>query len=147
MPAVQTSYSEKMRTGVAGHIADMTQATLISRTAEAAVGFGVPAFQGVADNGMKLKVDADTVTTFLGVTVRDRSVAVGDAYSQYESARILREGSIWVVASVAVVAGDPVAVTSAGVWAKVAGTNGIVIPNARWETSAGIGAIARIALA
>jgi len=34
--AIQTTYSENIRTGVAGHIPDMTQADISSRTDKAA---------------------------------------------------------------------------------------------------------------
>lgn len=146
MPAVQTSYTETMVVGVAGHVADMRNAVMASRECDVATGFGVPVFQGAATHSVKLKVDADTNTTFVGVTVRDRSVTTGDAYAIKETARVLQTGPIWVVSSVAVVAGDPVAVTSAGVWSNVAGTNGLVIDNARWDTAAGIAGIAKIVL-
>jgi len=146
MPAVQTTYSENMVVGVAGHVADMRAAVMASRECDVAIGFGVPVFQGAATHSVKLKVNADTNTTFVGVTVRDRSVTTGDAYAINETARVLQTGPIWVVAAVAVVAGDPVAVTSAGVWSNVAGTNGLVIDNARWDTAAGIAGIAKIVL-
>ncbi len=146
MPAVQTTYTETMVVGVAGHVADMRAAVMASRECDVAIGFGIPAFQGAAAHSVKLKVDADTITTFAGVTVRDRSVTTADAYAVRETARILQQGPIWVVASVAVAAGDPVAVTSAGVWSNVAGTNGLVINGARWDTAAGIAGLAKIVL-
>lgn len=146
MPAVQTTYTENMAVGVAGHVADMRAAVLASRECDVAIGFGVPAFQGALPHSVKLKVNADTNETFVGVTVRDRSVTTGDAYAIKETARLLQTGPIWVIASVAVVAGDPVAVTSAGVWSNVAGTNGLVIVGARWDTAAGIAGLAKIVL-
>jgi len=146
--AIQTTYSENIRTGVAGHIPDMTQADIISRTVEASagLGFGIGVVQGTLDKAVRaIASSGDVAADFVGVTVLDRSVAAGtDKYAQYDSAAILKKGPILVVASVAVVAGDAVALTAAGAWAKVAGTDGIVVPNARWDTSAGIGEIAQI---
>lgn len=146
MPAVQTTYSENMAAGVAGQVADMRAAVMASRECDAAMGFGIPAFQGAAAHSVKLKVDADTTTTFVGVTVRDRSVTTGDAYAINETARILQQGPIWVAAAVAVAAGDPVAVTSTGTWSNVAGTNGLVITGARWDTTTSGAALAKIVL-
>jgi len=146
--AIQTTYSENIVAGVVGQLADTAEVTCISRTVEAAtLAFGVPVMQGTADGQCKLFASGGTVTSFIGATVRDRSVTEGDAYAQYESARVMREGVIWVTASVQVAAGDPVAVTSAGAWSNVAGTNGIVVPNARFETSTtGTGKIAKISI-
>jgi hypothetical protein len=146
MPAIQTTYTENIRAGLPGHVADMRQAVIASRTATVAIGFGVPVFQNAIPNGIDLKIDADTVTTFVGVSIRDRAVQTGDAYSVGENVAVLQQGPIWVTSSVAVVAGDPVAVTSAGVWSNVAGTNGLVIPGARWDTPAAIGGTAKIVL-
>lgn len=146
MPAVQTTYAETMVVGVVGHVADMRRSVMASRECDVAVGFGVPVFQGAAQHSVKLKANTDTNETFMGVTVRDRSVTTADAYAINETARILQLGPIWVTASVAVVAGDPVAVTSAGVWSNVAGTNGLVIAGARWDTAASIAGIAKISL-
>ena len=132
MPAIQTTYSATISPRRLGHIPDMTQADLISRNVEtvAGIGFGLPVAQGVDDNGCILFAG----TGFLGVTVRDRSVAVGDLFGRYESARILKKGPITVTASVAVAAGDPVYLTAAGAFTNVA-TSNTAIPNSRWDSS------------
>lgn len=139
MPAIQTTYSENIPKALAGVIADMRGAVLISRDVEpvGGMGFGVAAFQGTADKQITTKAAGATeiAGAFVGITVRDRSVRTGDAYVQRESARLAEKGPIWVNAAVQVAAKDPVAVTSAGVFSNVAGTNGFVIPNARWDTS------------
>lgn len=141
MPAIQTTYTANIPGKKAGHIPDMTDADLISRTVENAggIGFGLAVAQGADDKGCIPFAG----TGFLGVATRDRSVLVGEQYSRYESARILRKGPITVTASVAVVAGDPVAVTAAGAFTNVA-TGNTVIPNSRWETTAALGALANI---
>lgn len=139
MPAIQTTYSENIPKAVAGAMADMRAKTLASRDVEpvGGIGFGVAVFQGTADKQIILKAAGATevASDFVGITVRDRSVRTGDAYVQRESARVMQQGAIWVNAAVQVAAGDPVAVTSAGVFSNVAGTNGVVLANARWDTS------------
>lgn len=141
MPAIQSTYLTNIPVGKVGHVADMTQADLISRTVEtvAGIAFGLPVAQGANDKGCI----AYAGTGFLGITTRDRSVQVGELYSRYESARILKKGPIWVTASVAVVAGDPVYITAAGAFTNVSSGN-FLIPNARFDTSAGIGGLAII---
>lgn len=142
MPVVQTApYGETMRKAVAGHQTDMVPATMISRDVEDAAGlaFGKPVAQGVRDRGVILA--AVGVTKIMGVSVRERSlVAEADKFLQYESARIMVEGTIWVVASVAVVPGDIVhVIVATAAWAK---TGGVLVPGARWESTAAIGELA-----
>jgi hypothetical protein len=141
MPAIQSTYLTNIPAGKAGHVADMTEADLISRTVEtvAGIAFGLPVAQGANDKGCIAYAGAG----FLGITTRDRSVVTGELYSRYESARILKKGPIWVLASVAVVAGDVVYITPAGAFTNVASGN-FLIPNARFDTSAGIAGLAVI---
>lgn len=147
--AIQTTYAENMRPGLPGQLADMVNKTLISRDVENAGGirFGFPAAQGVADRGVIECIAG--VTKILGVCVRDRS-ALGrkadgtalEGFALYESARILTIGTIWVTASVDVVAGDIVhVIVATAAWAK---TGGVLVPNARWETTALATNIAKI---
>lgn len=108
MPAVQTTYSANIRPGLPGMIVDEVPKTLISRTVEAAGGlaFGIPVMQGTADKAGRASTAGDTAAKFVGISVRDRSVkAEANQYSQYESARVMTEGAIWVTASVQVAAG------------------------------------------
>jgi len=149
MPAVQTVYNEKIDAARVGQIANMEPVTLISRNVEdvAAIGFGKPVMQGTLDDGCKLFAGASTEV--LGITVRERSRTPEnpDAFARYESARIMKKGVIWVVASVAVVAGDPVFVIPAtAAFAKTNASSAIQIANARWDSSAGIGALAKVRL-
>ena len=93
--AVQTTYSATMGAARAGSIADMRGSTLVSFNTEAALAFGVPVSKG-AEAG-QCKLTAAAATDIIGITVRDRSVAAGqDAYAQYDSARVMTEGAIWV---------------------------------------------------
>lgn len=144
MPAIQTTYTENIAKAVPGHVADMRAATIASRDVEplGGIGFGVAVFQGTAAKQITTKGAgaAEAEGKFVGITVMDRS-AVGVAggngnnYAQGESARVLQIGPIWVTAAVQVAAGDPVAVTSAGAFSNAAGTNGVVLAGARWDTS------------
>ncbi len=158
MPSVQTTYTETMRPAVAGMIANTEPCTLISRTvADAAgIGFGKVVQEAVA-NGTKdgqctgdLNTAAMDAFKFLGVTVRERSLRAEspDTFVQYQSARIMRRGVIWVAVTGAVNAGEDVTVTLAtGVLGTAAVAAGIVaIPNARWESSTTGAGLAKLRL-
>ncbi|MCU9949847.1 hypothetical protein [Pseudomonas sp. PDM13] len=121
--AVQDTYSENMRPAVPGQLVDSSPKTLISRTVEDAngIGFGLPAFQGTSDKGIK---NSGTATQFVGITVRERSLrAEADGFKQYDSARLITEGPVWVAAPGAVSAGGTVTL------------GGVLIPGARYDTS------------
>ena len=144
---VQTTYSATMGASRAGHIADMRGSTLVSFNAEAALAFGVPVSKGTAEG--QCKKTAAGATDIIGVTVRDRSVGAGqDGFVQYDSARVMTEGAIWVTvtAPAGVVAGDLVWVKkSDGTFGNVdAGAAGSLRLNGRWETTAANGALAVI---
>jgi hypothetical protein len=129
---IQDTYDSNIPAAYAGQIANMVAATLISRSVEDAsgLGLGVPAYQGANDNGCSA-----TGTDLIGVTVRDRNLdpATPNVYGQYESARIMTQGAIWVQVSSAVSAGDAVTVTGAGEFSTSGGTT---VPGARFDTSA-----------
>lgn len=134
--ALQNTYLDTQAAAVAGMPATMIAATDISRTVETAagIGFGKAVGQGTADKG----IVAFAGTKFVGITLLDRS-ATGvptnpDAFPQRASARVRTKGDVWVEASVAVAAGDPVYLTAAGAFTNVA-TNNTAITGARWDTS------------
>jgi hypothetical protein len=132
---IQTTYPDTIRPGVAGAIANEEPVRLISRTVEDAAGivFGKAVIQGVADKGCKL--GAFAAGKFVGVTVRERSIKAEfpNGFMQYDSARLMTEGVIWVVTAAAVIAGDPAVFDATGNWTKGTGTGDV--PNARWDTS------------
>lgn len=140
MPAIQSTYLQNIPAYKVGHRPDMTAADVISRTVETAagIGMGVPVAQGADPKG----VIAYAGSGFLGVTCRDRSIRLTatDTFAQYDSAPILKKGPICVLASEAVVAGDPVYLTPAGLFVKTA-TSNVQIANARWDTTTASGAI------
>lgn len=132
MPTVQSTYSD-MGPGVAGQIANMVPATLITRNVETAagIGFGVAVDQGTEDLGVVVGGGSEAP---VGITVRERSLDANepDKFAENDNARIMTKGTLWVSTAVAVAAGDPVHALAAGALSNTGGTQ---IPNARWETS------------
>lgn len=155
MPSVQDSYASTMRPAVAGMIANTEPTVLISRNVEtvAGIGFGKVVQQGVDEGGCisDLATIPMTEQTFLGITVRERSVRpeTPNLFARYESARLMRSGVLWVETAVGVSPADPVTVTLAtGVIGKSAVGAGIVaIPNARWESKTSGAGLAKLRLA
>lgn len=149
---VQTTYTENMRVAVAGMIANMEPVTLISRNVETAagIGFGKVVQQGTRDEGCIVDLTGFDADKYLGITVRERSVRpeTPDLFAQYESARIMRKGVIWVTVAAAVTAGTDVTVTTAtGVLGSTAVGAGVVaIPGARWESSTAGAGLAKVRL-
>jgi len=145
--AVQTEYNRTMDVSRPGAQADMRPVVFLSKNVEPAggIGFGLAVAQGATDEGCVLAGAATTVTDFLGITVMQRNTRAStpDVFGQYESARIASKGAFWVSPLAAVAAGDPVSLGADGRLTTGAGT---VIPNARWETSAGAGGLARVYL-
>jgi hypothetical protein len=134
--ATQMTYSENIRPAIEGARATMVPATLISRNVETAagIGFGKAVYQGTDAKGVTVTPN----TKFVGITIIDRSAGgigtTGTGFKQYESARILTKGDVWVIAQVAVAAGDPVYLTAGGLFTNVA-TDNTAIPGARWDTA------------
>lgn len=143
--ALQTTYSSTQAAAVAGHQATEIDATILSRTVETAagIGFGRAVEQGTADKGCIL-FDGGTV---LGIAVLDRGATGEDEYAQYESARVMVKGDIWVVCATGCSAGDSVFVRPSNGDFQDSNVNSAVqIPNARWDTSAGTGELAVVRL-
>ena len=144
MSTVQSTYADTISAGYAGAIVNTEPRVLISRTVEDAAGiaFGLAVMQGTADKGCVVSDGTD----FLGVTVRDQSIEDGtsDVFAQYDSARIMTKGVIWVANSCGVSAGDAVAALADGALATSTGSD---IVGARWETTAADGELAQLRLA
>lgn len=147
MPAIQSSVTERMRKAVAGQRATMIPATMISRTVESAAGlaFGVAAARGANDNGCKVW---ETGNTFLGITIRERSInpdTQADKFAQYEAARIMTKGDVWVVAGAAVADGEPVYLVAAtGAFTNV--SSGNIAINGIFDSTAASGALVKVRL-
>ena len=157
--ALQTSYNDTQPVAVVGAQATMIPATIISRTVEgAAIPFGKAVSQGADEKGCKAFGGADTA--IVGITLLDRSAAgttvvngqvtarTPDTFGVGESARIITKGDIWVTASVAVNAGDPVFVIPAtGAFAKTNASSAVQIAGARWDTTTTVAGLAVVRLA
>lgn len=143
MPTVQSTYPDNIAVAVAGMRATERPATFISRTVEdeAGIAFGLGVMQGTADKGCVVSNGSD----LLGVTVRERSVdpATPSKFAEYDSARLMTEGDIWVANSGGVAAGDPVHALANGAFGNSGGT---YIENARWDTTADDGDLAVLVL-
>ena len=149
--AVQTTYNESIAGARAGQVINTEHAEFVSRMVETAAGvpFGVPVQQGANDKGCA--VMAAGATAVVGIAVRERSVnpATPNAFAQYEEARLMRKGVIWVTVTDAggVAPGDEVWVALAdGTFSNAdLGTSGsIQLPGCRWETTAANGALAQL---
>jgi subtilisin family serine protease len=142
---LQTSYLDTHGTAYAGAIANTEYKTLISRTVEdsGGIAFGLAVMQGVDDDGI---VVGDG-SAFLGVVVREQSLPATDpafdGFGYLAEARIMAKGVIWVANSGGVAAGDPVAYLADG--ALGTGSSPL-IPNARWDSTAGDGELAKLRL-
>ena len=137
------AYKSQPDVGVAGSIATTENRDVKSRTVEDAAGiaFGLAVAQGENDKGIRAVKTGDT--KFVGITALDLSSRDDAKFVQYESARILKKGVIWVEVTEDVKAGDDVAVDLAtGKFNK----SGAKYPNARFETSAVAGGLAQVEL-
>lgn len=152
MALPQTSYSDRLRPAVVGMIANSRPKDTISRIVQPAggIGFGVAAFQGAAANQITTTF---ALGGFVGITIRDVTLArtVGDVasidkYMQGENAGVLREGVIWVQASVAVNPNDPIYVTPAGAFTNVAAGGANAGPFGRWDSATAGAGLARAEL-
>lgn len=136
-------YKSQPDVGVAGSIATTENRDIKSRTVEDAAGiaFGLAVAQGANDKGIRAVKAGDT--KFVGITALDLSSRDDAKFVQYESARILKKGTIWVQVTEAVKAGDDVAVDLA---TGKFNESGAKYPNARFETSGVAGGLAQIEL-
>lgn len=151
MPAlpVQTTYNQYHAIAYEGLVADSRDQTVESRVVETAagIGFGKVTVQGVADNQVRV---AEVTRPFVGITIATNapveSVSPSDLYPQYANVPVMRKGSIWVTASVAVAVGDPVYyVPATGVLTNVVGANTLIV-GATWRTSTAGAALAILLL-
>lgn len=134
--AVQTSYPLNQAAAYEGMVANSEPRVVVTRIVEGAagIGFGKVAVRGTADNQIKPAAAAEV---FLGITIADPGQVgdTADMYPQYEAAAVMTKGVVWVIASVAVAAGDPVYyVPATGVLTNVATDNEQIL-NGVWDSS------------
>jgi hypothetical protein len=149
--AVQTTYSERQRRGIAGSRSNMVPFTVVTRIIESAGGVGYPVAvsQGTNENGC---IVGGTAAGFVGITLRDNTIinsASPDVYPRYTNVNILTRGEIFITAPTGgVTPADPVTFdSSTGVVGKTAadGTH-LAIAGARWKASYAAGDLACLEL-
>ena len=150
MPAVQTTYSAAHASGYPGMIADGEQVTnVISRIVDPntanPIAFGDPVLQGVSEATVQSVSGGSGV--FRGIAVRDPTLAAsaGDQYGATVTAAVMTKGVIWVLAAVAVSAGQPVYFTGAGALTNVP-TSNTAIAGAMWESTTAAAGLAKMRL-
>ena len=152
---VQTTYQKYMDEALDGMKADMEAYNTVSKLNKGAaiIPFGRAVFTD-GDDGMKLPVTGSTAAQFIGITMRELTRAYTDAQiasgygavPKYDST-VMTTGVIWVSPAVAVAKDDPVYVLIAdGRLTNVAGTDNILIPNAKFVSTAASGARAKVSL-
>lgn len=143
-------YQREMDVARRGAIATQEPRTLVSATNmdAAIIGFGVPVLRHATIDGACTATLTGTDPVY-GVTVidlsayADRDLTV-EGFRQHDECRIMRKGTIWVPAAVAVSAGDPAYVVRAtGAFTNVESGNAAV---GEWDTSAAIGGLAILRL-
>lgn len=126
-------------------------------TANIAFGLGVVSD---GDDGAKLPVAASTAAQFVGIVRRElnRAYTATEVFGAVAKRDMTVEtvGPIWVTARVAVAKDDPVYLvvgdgtgTNQGQFSNVIGTGptlAVLIPNAKWVSTAAAGALAKISL-
>jgi hypothetical protein len=137
MPAVQTSYSERIAQAVEGQVGNETNWDADTKIVETAagIGFGKAVSQGTSD---KQIVVGGALADFVGITIRDITLPASqnDTFAEGDEVGVLTEGDIWVKPSVEVVAGDPVHYNATtGVFTNTGGSG--PIKGARYMTSNG----------
>jgi hypothetical protein len=143
MPAVQTSYSNRMAAGFAGMPASMVGWDGDSKIVEtdAGIGFGLAVSRGTDPKQIVIGG-----TDFIGITFADNTLLSGqsDKYLDKQLAGVCVRGDIWVVTEDDVAAGDNVEYNATT--GQLGSDGGTRIPSARWITSASAGGLAIVRL-
>lgn len=154
---VQTTYGLYLDPALPGMKADMEAYNTVSKLNKgtAVIPFGRAVFTD-GDDGMKLPVAGSTAAQFIGIVFRELTRAYTDvqiagaggigAIPKYDNT-VMTMGVIWVAPAVAVAKDDPVYVLKAdGRLTNVVGTDNILIPNAKFVSTATAGALAKVSL-
>ncbi|WP_457586149.1 structural cement protein Gp24 [Ensifer canadensis] len=144
------SYSRDTPAGYPGMIATTEPHFITSMIVAAASGnipFGVGVIYDTAEDTVKLPA---AIGKFAGVAVVDRTLpfANGEVYKPYDQISVMKNGSIWVTALVAVAQGDAVYMTPTGGFTNVSNSAANqLIENAEWASvTSGTNQLARLRL-
>lgn len=113
---VQPSYIDNPSAGYAGFVPNGELSNRISRTVDAAIGYGCPAFR----TGEHTVAATGTPAAFLGVTIANLAAlpsstgVQADTYPAKTTAAILTQGVIWVSVPGAATAGEKAYGTAGG---------------------------------
>ena len=135
IPAV--SYSRDTAKGYPGMIATTEPHHIISMVVAAAsadIPFGRGVLFGTIEDTVALPA---AIGKFAGVAVADRTIPFeqGEFFKAYDQISVMKNGSIWVTALVAVAQGDPVYMTPTGTFTNVSNSSANqLIENAEWAT-------------
>ena len=136
MPDIQGTYETTISEAQEGYVADSSLRDAKSCLVEGGdINFGRVVSQGAADSGCVIGG-----ANAIGITITDKTQR-GDLYAQNETAAVMRQGSVWVVATEAVNAGDAVAYDPA---TGELNTSGTALDGAKYETSGAIGELVRV---
>lgn len=139
-------FKESMAAYTVGRRTNMEEYNTLTRTAEGAIGFGVPVMAGTGEHGT-LALDATTGRNVLGISEANQVLShTGDAYAQYDNVTICEVGVIGVLLGADVVKGAVARFNTAnGTWTSAAQSATVVsIPGAQFEyggKAAAVGAV------
>lgn len=131
------SYSRDTPKGYPGMIATTEPHFIISMIVAAAsadIPFGRGVLFGTLEDTVALPA---AVGKFAGIAVADRTIPFekGEVFKPYDQISVMKNGSIWVTALVAVAQGDPVYMTPTGTFTNVSNSSANqLIENAEWAT-------------
>lgn len=134
------TYDIRIPLGYAGMVAESQEFTDIASKAVkvGSVAFGLAVGANSVDGCVQLGG-----TGFEGIAVADKS-RLNDLYVVNEMAGVIRKGTVWVIVTTAVTPATPPTFTAA---TGVIGAGLVTaIPNAKFETTAAIGGLARLYL-
>lgn len=144
------SYSRDTPASYPGMIATTEPHFITSMIVAAASGnipFGIGVNYDTVEDTVKLPA---AVGKFAGVAVVDRTLPFvnGEVYKPYDQISVMKNGSIWVTALVAVAQGDPVYMTPTGGFTNVSNSAANqLIENAEWASvTSGTNQLARLRL-
>ncbi|MFK0273661.1 hypothetical protein ACIQUG_08295 [Ensifer sp. NPDC090286] len=144
------SYSRDTPAGYAGMIATTEPGWNVSAIVEAGSGdipFGRGVIFGTVEDTVRLPT---ALGKFAGVAIADRTVpaANGEVFKPYDQLSVRKNGSIWVIAVVAVAHGDAVYMTPTGTFTNVSNSAANqLIENAEWASvTSGTNQLARLRL-
>lgn len=144
------SYSRDTPAGYPGMIATTEPHWITSMVVGSASGdipFGRGVIYATAEDAVALPA---ALGKFAGIAVVDRTLpfANGEVYKPYDQVSVMKTGSIWVTALVAVAQGDPVYMTPTGTFTNVSNSSANqLIENAEWASvTSGTNQLARLRL-